>query len=455
MDAIKWGRLYGGCIGVLQIDGQDLETPLDTETVDKGQFLGIVTYDRWQVYPVLSKLINSGPNMGLPAYYDIVLGANLNDPGQEPDGSHTDRANGRVRVHHSRCFRTGGHKLPFYQAITEMMWEESILERLWDRLIEFDTATAAAGGLITRANLRTVSIDGYREILAAGGEAEAALIKQFEYMREFQSSEGLTLLDTLDEFDSTAYSFAGLSDMLNQFGEQLSGSAEIPLVRLFGQTPTGLNTDGSSDIRNYYDSINAKQESTLRNPMELIIKVLWQSTFGRPKPKDLSFTFTPLWQMSALDKATIAKSNTDTIIEAHQEGLVNTQTAMKELKQSSGDNGVFTNITDEQIKEAENEEPPLPEELGPASQTTGDPAEGPATPETTKEDQKQPPKSKPTGDSAFGSRWWNAFGWMFPHPPLVPTKDIPTRDAAPPVVSKKPANVRSADQDVIAAWLAK
>ena len=441
MDAIKWGRLYGGCIGVLQIDGQDLETPLDVATVGEGQFLGIVTYDRWQIYPVLSKLINSGPNMGLPAYYDIVLGANLNDPGQQPDGSESNTPTGRVRVHHSRCFRTGGHKLPFYQAITEMMWEESVLERLWDRLIEFDTATAAAGGLITRANLRTVSIEGYREILAAGGEAEAALIQQFAYIREFQSSEGLTILDKNDEFQSTAYSFAGLSDMLNQFGEQLSGSAEIPLVRLFGQTPTGLNTDGSSDIRNYYDSILAKQESTLRNPLELIIKVLWQSTFGSPAPKDLSFTFTPLWQMSATDKATIAKMNTDTVIEAHQEGLIDTQTAMKELKQSSGDNGVFANITDEQINEAENEEPPMPgdPELGPASQTTGDPGEGPAKPEQTKEDEKQP---KPTGDSIMRRirRW--AIG-------------APARDEAAPVVSKKPSQIRSADQDVIAAWLAK
>ena len=64
--------------------------------------------------------------------------------------------------------------------------------------------------------------------------------------------------------------------------------------------------------------------------------------------------------MSATDKATIAKTNTDTIVEAHQEGLVSTQTAMKELKQSSGNSGIFTHISDEDIEDAENDEPPLP-----------------------------------------------------------------------------------------------
>ena len=151
------------------------------------------------------------------------------------------------------------------------------------------------------------------------------------------------------------------------------------MVRLFGQSPAGLSATGESDIRSYYDSINAKQEVRLRNPVEMILKVLWRSCFGEPAPQDMSFEFTPLWQMSAVDKANICKVNTDTIVEAHQEGLVDTATAMKELKQISGDTGIFTHITDEQIEEAENEEPPDPE-LAPAQNTTGDPGEGPKTP---------------------------------------------------------------------------
>ncbi len=404
-DGIKWGRLYGGALAVVQIDGQDPATPLDLDTVGEGQFKGLVIYDRWQVYPVLSKLIESGPNMGLPAYYDIVLGSNLNDPGREPGGQITSNPNSHVRVHHSRCARFGGIKLPFFQAITEMMWDESVLERLWDRLVEFDTATSSAGSLILRANLRTVGVKGLREILAAGGKAQEGLIAQFEMMRQLQTNEGITLLDEEDNFQSTAYSFAGLSDMLIQFGQQLSGSCEVPMVRLFGQSPAGMNSTGENDMRMYYDSINAKQEAHLRNPVEMILKVLWRSFFGEPAPMDLSFDFTPLWQISEKEKADIAKTNTDTISEAHQEGLVDTQTAMKELKQMSGDCGIFTHITDEQIEEAENEEPPSPELTGPGGGTTGDPGEGPKSP-------LEKPQPKPQ-NKANDSIWVKVKHWAW------------------------------------------
>lgn len=400
-DTTAWGRLYGGAIGVFQIDGQSLESPLDPETIEKGQFRGIAVYDRWQLNPVLSRIIEEGPEIGLPAYYDIVLGSNLNDPGQVPgQGSQTAQgaasvapetgqtAGGpsasRVRVHHTRCFRMGGHKLPFFQAITEMMWDESVIERMWDRLIEFETATASAGGLIGRALLRTIKIKELREIIAVGGEAFDGLVASLETMRQFQTSEGLTILDFEDDFATTAYSFAGLSDILERFGEQLSGASETPLVRLFGQSPGGLNSNGEGDIRNYYDSINAKQESYLRNAVELTIKILWRSTFGDAAPKDLSFIFTPLWQMSAKDKADITAQNTSSIIMAHEHQLVDTPTAMKELKQASADTGVFTNITDDKIEEAELEPPPTPE-MDPADPATegggtGDPGEGPTEP---------------------------------------------------------------------------
>lgn len=445
-DTTGWGRLYGGAIGVFQVDGQDLESPLDPETIEQGQFRGIAVYDRWQLNPVLSEIIEEGPDIGLPAYYDIVLGNNLNEPAQVPgDGSQSNAAQmtgqiaggpnayGRVRVHHTRCFRMGGHKLPFFQAITEMMWDESVIERMWDRLIEFETATASAGGLIGRALLRTVKIKDFREILAAGGEASSGLLESFEHMREFQDSEGLTLLDAEDEFATTAYTFAGLSDILERFGEQLSGASETPLVRLFGQTPGGLNSSGDSDIRNYYDSINAKQESYLRNPVEMIIKVLWRSTFGDAAPKDLSFIFTPLWQMSAKDKADITAQNTNSIIIAHQEGLVDTPTAMKELKQASADTGVFTNITDEEIEEAALEPPPMPDEpvseADPSSQgeAAGDPGGNPVTP---------PEKAKKVGINK-DSLWTRLFGGQKVNE------------------SKPKARVKSADQKAIDAWLQK
>jgi uncharacterized protein len=368
--SIKWGRLYGGGIGVFQIAGQKLDTPLDLDSVGKDQFQGIVVYDRWQLAPSLDDVIDSGPEMGLPKYYNITISKERNGtPAQF------------VRVHHSRCYRYIGIELPWNQAIYENLWGESELERLWDRMVAFDNATMSAAGLIDRANLRTVGIEGLRDILSAGGEAQKGLEAMFDMVRRMQTNEGLTLLDKEDTMQSTAYSFAGLPETILQFGQQLSGASGIPLVRFFGQSPAGLSATGESDMRMYYDNIKAKQEARLRNPVEILVKVLWRSVFGTPAPKDMKFTFTPLWQQSANDKANNAKTTTETILGPVEAGLVKKSTGLKELRDASGETGVFANITDEEIKEAEetDEDPPMPE-------TNGDPNSVEAQP-----DEEKPP----------------------------------------------------------------
>src|SRR5580700_3308388 len=41
-DTERWARLYGGCIGVLLIDGAKMDTPLDMDRIGPGQFRGIL-----------------------------------------------------------------------------------------------------------------------------------------------------------------------------------------------------------------------------------------------------------------------------------------------------------------------------------------------------------------------------------------------------------------------------
>lgn len=391
---VKWGRLYGGAIGIMQIEGQDLETPLDIESVQEGQFKGIVVYDRWMLNPLLAPVITSGPDMGLPIIYQIVSSAlqNLGNPNPLKPGE-VWNIPGIINVHHTRCVRYTGIDLPFFQAITEQMWGESILERLWDRLISFDNASMSSAQLIDRANLRTVQIDGLREIIAAGGEAYEGLLKHFEMMRQMADNEGLTLLDKEDIFASTAYSFAGLSDMLLMQAQQISGATEIPLVILFGQSPAGLSATGDADIRTYYDAINTQQEAKLRNPLSDLMQVIWRSTFGKPTPEDFDFEFTPLWQMDESDQAAISKMNAETVIAAQSAGLMPAHTAMKSLKNSSGDAGLFSGITDEDINEAEMEPPPMPDAPGEPQEPNGE---------------ETPPKEK-TSDSKFKSRMLKWF----------------------------------------------
>ena len=349
---IKWARLYGGAIGVIMIDGQDLGSPLNLDTVAKNSFSGLSVYDRWQVNPDLVRLVRSGPNMGMPEYYRITT----------PDITPTQQTDveAGVLVHHSRVIRMVGIELPFFQAVQEQLWGESIIERMYDRLVAFDSATMGAANLIDKAYLRTIKVEKLREILSAGGKAQENLEAMFGCMAALQTSQGVTLLDKNDDFQPNSYSFAGIPETILQFGQQIAGATGIPLVRLFGQSPAGLSATGDSDIRNYYDNISALQESMLATGMLKILEVMHRSVLGTDAPEDFEFYFNPLWQMSAREKAEIAKYHAEMVVGLHSEGILDTPTALKELKQSSNVTGIFTNITDELITEAENEPPPAP-----------------------------------------------------------------------------------------------
>lgn len=353
-ELIKWGRLYGGAIAVHLVDGQDLSSPLRGETVGKGQYKGLLVLDRWNVIPSFEDLVQDfGPDIGKPQFYNVMVSA---------------PALRGQRIHHSRVIRYDGISLPYWQRVAEYGWGLSIVERLYDRLVAFDSTTQGAAQLVYKAHLRTVRVKGLRDILAAGGAAEAAMVKMFEMIRLMQTNEGLTLLDADDEFEVNSYTFAGMSDVLLQFAQQLSGALQIPLVRLFGQSPAGLNATGDSDIRNYYDLVSSQQESRLRPGIGQLVDLSYRSTFGKPPPDELGFTFNPLWQMSDTEKATIAVGTTQAVTQAFEAGIVDRETAMRELRQSSDVSGVWTNITDDEIQAAD-DDPPAPSEGGDAAAT--------------------------------------------------------------------------------------
>jgi hypothetical protein len=122
---------------------------------------------------------------------------------------------------------------------------------------------------------------------------------------------------------------------------------------MFGESPGGLNSDGESSMRTYYDDTAKKQNTTLRRPTQLVLDVLARSVLGKAPPEGFGFSFAPLGQMTAEAKATVAKTVTEAVGDAYDRGMITAQVAAKELRESSRTTGVFTNITDEDIEAME------------------------------------------------------------------------------------------------------
>ena len=394
---IKPGRLYGGAIGVMLIDGQDLSTPLNPNSIAPGQFKGIAALDRWMVEVDPSNVVEEwGPDLGLPEFYSVHAALR-----GVPEGD----------IHHSRVLRYIGVELPYWQAQMNNLWGMSIYEPIFDRITAFDSATMGASQLVSKLWTRVYQVEGLRQIIAAGGKPRDALLQQVDMMRRLQSNEGITLIDMKDNFIPHAQTVnTGVTDTLVQLGQQVSGCWQIPLVRLFGQSPTGMNSTGESDLRTYYDNILRLCERDLRPFMSKLVPVI-AGHIGKTLPANWSFKFSSLWQTPDGEQSTIAATDTDTTLKAFDTGIIRRGTALKELREQGAKTGRWSNITDEDIEDAMNEPPPASEEAMQAAREQGlDDQAAQQEIMTPPEGEEEPAPAKPASAKAKDSRTLSEIG---------------------------------------------
>lgn len=348
---MQWGRLYGGALGVMLVkhQGYDLSQALQLDWIMPGDFAGLLIFDRWNGVNPSSELIEdiSDPDYGFPKYYTVT----------DPAGG------GSVKIHHSRVVRFTGNTLPFWEEIAEMQWGASVFESIFDELRKRDNVSWNIAQLTFMANIRVLKMQDLGQLLAAtDNESQAELLRTLEAQNMLLNNMGMQVMDAADGLETHQYTFGGLADCYQQFIMDISGAAEIPVTRLFGRSPSGLNATGESDLQNYYDMIAEKQESYLRPILNKVLPPFIISTLGS-LPDDFDFEFDPVAEPTDKERADLAKCGTDNVVAAYNAGLISQRTALKELKQQSERTGVWTNITDEDIERASDSVEP-PGEMG-------------------------------------------------------------------------------------------
>lgn len=336
---LKWGRLYGGSAGLIMIEGQEgeLDKPLDLEMVYPNTFKGLHILDRWSGITPDSELVMdmADPDFGLPMYYNIT------------DGE------GRIyaKVHHSRIIRFIGRELPYLEKIAEMYWGESEVEALYADVVKHDNVSTNMAALTFRANVDTMEVQNLDQLFSvASAEQQRRFWNVMQAQSVCKSNFGVQLVNKDDNITNTQYTFTGLQEVYDSMCLDLAGASRIPVTKLFGRAPAGLNATGESDLRNYYDYIDSLRESVLKPIIYKLLPVMAMSAWGA-MPDDLDITFPALWTPTARETAEIAKFKTESIISVFQAGLIDQATAQKELKKLSEETDMFDSISDEDIAE--------------------------------------------------------------------------------------------------------
>lgn len=342
-EGLCWGRLYGGAVGLILIRGHEdiLDQPLEFDDIMPGSFKGMLVMDRWSGVSSDLELIKdiSNPDFGYPEYYRVNV-----------DGM----ASG-IRVHHSRICRFIGRNLPYIERIAEQHWGSSELEHVIEELRKRDNVSWNTALLTFMANIKVLKLDGMAQALATGTEkALQGLYSTIQAQNALLNNNGMVVLGENEDYQSHQYAFSGLGEVYDRFMMDVAGAAEIPVTRLFGRSPAGMNSTGESDMQNYYDAIEQKQKTYLQPVLDKILPIMLMSEFGGI-PDDFDYTFNPVRQLSDSDMVEFAAKNTDSVTKAFMAGMISQKVALKELRQQSEITGVWTNITDEDIEAADDE----------------------------------------------------------------------------------------------------
>ena len=343
LQALKWGRMYGGAGALIMIKGQEdmLDQPLNLDMIMPGQYQGLMVLDRWSGISPDDELVTdpADAEFGLPKMYTITSEV-------MPKG---------VRVHHSRVLRFTGRELPYLEQLADNYWGASEIEHIIDELKKRDNTSWNIAMLTFLANLRVMKIEGMGQILATGNQrAQEDLYNTIQGMNAMMNNNSIQVLGENDSFETHQYAFSGIAEMYDKFCIDVAGAAEIPVTKLFGRSPAGMNATGESDMMNYYEMLEQKQEAQLRPVYDKIFPIMMMSALGAI-PDDFDYNFNPVRSVSEDEMADLASKNTDCVIKAFQAGLISQQTALKELRQQSEATGMWTNITDEDIAKADSD----------------------------------------------------------------------------------------------------
>ena len=140
-------------------------------------------------------------------------------------------------------------------------------------------------------------------------------------MAALRNNFGVFMIDVGETFTQMQINTSGLKDLLQQQAELLSLFTQIPVSKLFGEAPQGMNATGVYDAKNFNSMISARQESQLRPILEWIFKLLQLNLWGEIDD-DIEFKFVPLGGLDELEQSQLKDGKVNRAVAVANAGII-------------------------------------------------------------------------------------------------------------------------------------
>lgn len=168
--------------------------------------------------------------------------------------------------------------------------------------------------MILKTNLQTI-LQGK----AVDGQGILQRAKLFTLTRDNQA---VTLLDkNAEEMQQIAVPLGGLSELQAQAQEHMAAPSHVPLVKLTGITPSGLNASSEGEITVFHEFVGSEQENFIEPGLDVMFDLIQLNEFGEID-EDLDYEFVPLTESTTKEVADIRKSNVEMVGGMIDKGMI-------------------------------------------------------------------------------------------------------------------------------------
>jgi len=306
-EAVRWARVYGGALIWVVTDddiapdrtgSQDLSEPIDLSKIRRVR--NLVVLDWYEFSAARYETNPASPNFRKPSVWFVYP---RSPGGSSPGGM----------VHASRCLYIRGAALPEIEKATRQGRDDSVLERAWDAIRTRTQVDQAGGTLAQDLRVSVIRIAGLAGQMVS--DTAQYLLSRFTLMAQSRSILNTLVLGDGETFENVSTSLAGFDHLDAMARSAVAAAADMPEQLLFGDTPSGLNTDGESWRVMWEEKITGDQQDVLYEPLVKLYAMLYAQQLGPTNgrtPENWDLRFNPLRIPTPKETAEIRRMNAQT-----------------------------------------------------------------------------------------------------------------------------------------------
>jgi uncharacterized protein len=149
------------------------------------------------------------------------------------------------------------------------------------------------------------------QLLSADGQDDSSLDARLQYFNQLRNNRGVFAIDKDSEaMQQIAVPLSSLDQLMAQMQEHQCAPSHMPMVKLTGVTPSGLNASSDGEIQVWYDYIKARQVAAYGSRLKIVMDLVQLDIFGSVDPA-ITYQFESLTEPDGEAEARIRKADAE------------------------------------------------------------------------------------------------------------------------------------------------